>query len=411
MNGASSFPWRAARLSWLIWMALAIAGCPYDGDPEAWPPEDDDATADDDTSDPGDDDSTGDDDSAADDDATGDDDTSAEPDPPLLQSIAPLSGPLAGDTEIQLLGEHFASAGDVRVHFGALDASVSNVEPERIVALSPALEQCMTLDVTVLNDAGYSLLTDVYTGCDTFGGATGAIVRHGRVEVLDPGVPGLVATEGVTSSAMVITPTSYSPDDDFPAEGCLRDFAPPSPVLTPRNAGAQASYTAPAGDVVLADDGNGGFEASGPLDSWESTTEYAVAFAGGPGFAAETVAGALLTPHETLTVTPALDDWQGTSITLGGSLLIQVGGGTPGDHLRVWIEFYDGVSQPAGNLVCTFTEDAIPLVSPAFLAGLPSGHAVVRITRQNRRDVALADGSTLASDARVTVVGGWTVEP
>ena len=405
MGPPRAIPWIFAT-SALLWLGSALSGCPYDGDPEAWTPDDD-------TTDDGDDAATGDDDStgSADDDSAGDDDTTPAPEPPSLQSITPLSGPLAGGTEVELSGEHFDGGGDVRVYFGALDATVVSVEPERIVALSPALEGCLTLDVTVLNDAGYSLLQDAYTGCDTFAGATGAIARHARLEVVDPGVPGLAVADGVGSWAMVLTPTTYSPDDDFPSEGCVRDFAAPSPVLTPRAAGLQARYSAPAGDVVLDADGSGGYGASAGLGSWASAAEYAVVFEGGAGFAAETAAGALVTPDGELTVTPPLDDWQGTSITLGGSLLIEVAGGSPGDHLRVWIDFFDGAAQPAGNLVCSFAEDSIPLVSPAFLAGLPAGHAAVQVTRQNRRDVTLGDGSTLAGDARVTVVGGWTVEP
>jgi hypothetical protein len=269
----------------------------------------------------------------------------------------------------------------------------------------------MTLDATVLTDAGYSVLTDVYTGCDGFAGATGAIARHTRVQVLDATVPGLAAVEGVVSTAIALTPTSYSPDDDHPGEGCVRDFTPPTPVLTPRNAGSQVRFTSPTGDGVLSADGNGGFVASAGLEAWVSTAEYAVAFDGGPGFAAETAPAALAAPDATLTVTPALDDWHGNAITLSGSLLIEVAGGVPSDRLLLWIDFYDDASQLAGNLVCTFTEDEIPLVSPAFLAGLPAGHAVVSVSRQGRRDVELADGSLLASDARTTVVGGWTVTP
>ena len=45
MNGTRSLPGRAARLPWLIWMALAIAGCPTTGDDDV---ADDDASADDD---------------------------------------------------------------------------------------------------------------------------------------------------------------------------------------------------------------------------------------------------------------------------------------------------------------------------------------------------------------------------
>jgi hypothetical protein len=405
---------RAVSLTGLLWLSAAVVGCPYEGDPAGWPPADDDASGDDDVS--GDDDTSGDDDIAdddasGDDDSAGDDDSTAAPDPPLLVAIEPLVGPLAGGTEIELTGENFAGAGDVRVHFGALDATVVSVEPGRIVALSPPLEQCMTLDATVLTDAGYSVLTDVYTGCDDFAGATGAIARHSRLQVLDPTVPGLAAVEGVVSHAIALTPTSYSPDDDHPGEGCVRDFTPPSPVLTPRNAGAQVRFTSPTGDVVLAADGSGGFEASGGLEAWVSAADYAVVFDGGPGFGAETVAAALAAPDATLTVSPALDDWQGNSITLGGSLLIQVAGGTPADRLLLWVDFYDGGAQLAGNLVCTFTEAEIPLVSPAFLTGLPTGHAVVSVSRQARRNVELADGSQLASDARVTVVGGWTVVP
>jgi len=398
-------PW----LGLLCLLLLSPIGCPADDDVGDDDIDGDDTTGDDDST--GDDDTSGDDDSTADDDSAGDDDTTAPPEPPILLAIDPLSGPQAGGTEIELTGEHLDGPGGVRVHFGALDATVVSAEPQRIVALSPPLEPCMTLDTTVLHDGGIAVLTNSYTGCDTFAGATGAIARHGRTRILDGSVPGLSDVEGVSSWAMAITPASYSPDDDHPGDGCVRDFTPPAPLLTPRNAGEQVRFTAPGGDVALVSDGSGGFAASGGLDGWSSSTEYAVAFEGGPGFAVEEVAGALVTPDADFTVTPALDDWQGTTVSLGGSLLVEIDGGTAADRLLVWIEFHDGAGQPAGNLVCTFEEGAIPLVSPAYLAGLPAGHAVVRVSRQSRRDRTLADGSTLAGDARATVVGGWTVEP
>ncbi len=386
-------------------LLLLLGGCDRGDDDDTTPADDD--TADDDTAD----DDTADDDSAGDDDS-GDDDTTPPPEEPLLDSIDPTFGPLAGGIEVQLFGDHFTAVADTVVRFGATEAQVVSVEPQRITATAPAIPVPQTLSVSVTTSGGSAVLDDAYTAGDDYTGLTGVISRYWRVRVLDNSVPSNPFTAGIWAETRVVTPLSYALAGEVPSPGsCIRDFAPPSASFTPRDAGAEVTYDSGSYALALPVTNDGWYEATAPNADWESQQAYDLIVPGGAGFVAHTVTDALVTPHSSLTVDPDLSDHTAHELHLGGSLVFTISGGQPAERLVIWLDFYDGSDQHAGNLVCTFSDETSPLISPAFLAGLPEGHAVVQVFRQNRQIHVLTEGSQLATEARVMVVGGLSVVP
>ncbi len=395
---------RSASMAWILGLLLVGAGC-VERNHTLAPDDDDDVTDDDD--DTGDDDDT-----APDDDSAGDDDTTPAEEP-LLDSIDPVFGPLAGGIEVQLFGSHFTTVEDTLVRFGATDAQVTTVEPQRIVAIAPEIPMPQTLAVSVTTSGGTALLDDAYTAGDDYTGLTGVITRHWRVMVLDNSVSPNPYTTGTWSEAKVIEPASFSLQGEFPAsESCVRDFASSNPgSLVPRDAGPEVVFATNNSEVVMPRNGDGWYEASGSNGDWESQTEHDVEIPGGADFVADTIQDAFEAPAVTMNITPDLSDWQNNTLTLSGSLVIEITGGAPAERLLVWIEFFDGGGVYSGNLVCNFASEASPLISPAFLSGLPTGHATVAVMRQNTRVHALAEGSQLVAESRVLYMGGLTVVP
>jgi len=391
---------RTLLLALIPFFLLLSVGCPAGDDGD----DDDDDTSDDDTAD----DDAADDDGADDD--TGDDDTTPPPEEPLLDSIDPTFGPLAGGIEVQFFGDHFTSLEDTVVRFGATEAVVQTVDPQRIVAIAPAIPLPQTLSVSVTTSGGNASLLDAYTAGDDYTGLTGVITRYWRVQLLDGSVPANPYSAGIWAETRVVTPMTYALQAEVPSPGsCIRDFQPVSAAFSPRDAGPEVTYDSGSYSLDLPVNNDGWYEATAGNADWQNLTSYDLIIPGGPDLAAHTVTGAFETPHRTMTVDPDLSDWQSNEMHLGGSLVFTITGGQPAQRLVIWLDFYDQGNQHAGNLVCTFSDESSPLISPAFLSGLPEGHAVVQVFRQNRAIHVLTEGSQLATEARAMVVGGLSV--
>lgn len=391
---------RAGLLANVLGWLLIGTGCVSGNDNPA--PIDDDDVLDDDTGD--------DDDTSPDDDSTGDDDTTP-PETPLLDSIDPVFGPLAGGIEVQFFGSNFTTVEDTLVRFGATEAQVISVEPQRIVAIAPEIPMPQTVSASVATSGGTALLDNAYTAGDDYSGLTGVIARHWRVSVLDASVSPNPYSTGIWSEVRVFEPAAFSLQGEFPAsESCVRDFASSnSGTMTARDAGAEVVLATTNHDFVLPRNNDGWYEASGNNGDWQSLAMHDIEIPGGAGFVADTIQDAIEAPAVTMNITPDLSDWQNNSMTLSGSFVIQITGGSPAERLLVWLDFYDGGGTYAGNLVCNFASEASPLISPAFLSGLPAGHALVTVIRQNTRVHALAEGSQLAAESRSIYVGGLSV--
>ncbi len=96
---------------------------------------------------------------------------------PLIQSLSPSSGPVAGGTHVQIAGKHFGEI--TSVTFGSKAATFSAVSSGLIEAVSPA-GSAGAVSVTVTNAAGSSASSKHSTFTYTGEGASASAERAGR---------------------------------------------------------------------------------------------------------------------------------------------------------------------------------------------------------------------------------------